>query len=64
MPECRNLTFLGRFRIEEDVLSADMFAFHTLSERLAGSVLEALGAGCPVITTKCAGIDTTDGAGG
>lgn len=59
-PECKNLKFLGvltKQQMQNEFLTADMFVFPTLSEGLAGVVLEAIAAGCPVITTCCAGID-------
>jgi glycosyltransferase involved in cell wall biosynthesis len=62
MSECRSLHFVGRLsrgRMEEEYLAADMFVLPTHSEGLAGAVLEAIAAGCPVITTKCAGIGIT-----
>jgi len=62
-PECRNLNFLGilsSHQMQEEFLTADMFVLPTHSEGLAGVVLEAMAAGCPVITTRRAGIDMTD----
>ncbi len=61
-PECRHLTFLGKLsweQMKDEYLAADMLAFPTYSEGLAGVVVEAIAAGCPVITTKCAGIEIT-----
>lgn len=60
MPRFKNITFLGKLdrkKMEEQFLSADAFVFPTLSEGMSGVVLEAIAAGCPVITTKAAGID-------
>ena len=59
-PECRTLNFLGKLsweRMKEEYLAADVFVLPTYSEGLAGVVVEALAAGCPVITTRCAGIE-------
>ena len=64
----KKLNFLGKLdkkRMQEEFLSADAFIFPTLSEGMAGVVLEAITAGCPVITTKAAGIDSiTSGVNG
>lgn len=59
-PECRHLHFLGKLsweQMKEEYLAADVFVLPTYSEGLAGVVVEALAAGCPVITTRCAGIE-------
>lgn len=58
-PECRNLNFLGnlpRGRMQEEFLSADMFVLPTHAEGLASVMIEAIVAGCPIITTKRAGV--------
>jgi glycosyltransferase involved in cell wall biosynthesis len=59
--ECfKNIVFLGKLntqQIQEEFLTADAFVFPALSEGMAGIVLEAVAAGCPIITTKAAGID-------
>lgn len=60
MEKFKNITFLGKIdkeQIQEEFLAADAFVFPTLSEGMAGVVIEAIAAGCPVITTKAAGID-------
>lgn len=65
--DCRSLHFLGRLswsQMRDEYLSADMFVLPTLSEGLAGVVLEAIAAGCPVITTRRAGIEITDSVNG
>jgi len=68
MPQFRNINFLGKMNkqeMQEEFLTADMFVFPTLSEGIAGVVIEAIAAGCPVITTRCAGIDAiTNGKSG
>ncbi len=56
----KNITFLGKLnkqQMQDEFLNADAFAFPTLSEGMSGVVLEAIAAGCPVITTKAVGID-------
>jgi len=63
MHKFRNINFLGKLdkqQMQEEFLSADMFVFPTLSEGMAGVVVEAIAAGCPVITTQCAGIDAIE----
>jgi glycosyltransferase involved in cell wall biosynthesis len=58
--EFMNLHFLGDLdsdQMRQEFLSADIFVFPTLSEGQAGVILQAIAAGCPVITTRCAGID-------
>ena len=58
-----NLKFLGKLnkeQMQKEFLSSDAFVFPTLSEGMAGVVIEAFAAGCPVITTRCAGIDAID----
>jgi len=60
MPRFKNSNFLGKLnkeQMQEEFMTADMFVFPTLSEGMAGVVIEALAAGCPIITTECAGID-------
>ena len=67
LPECRNLRFLGklvRSKMKEEFLLADVFVLPTHSEGLAGVLLEAVVAGCPVITTRCAGMDIKDSENG
>jgi glycosyltransferase involved in cell wall biosynthesis len=66
-PECRNLTFLGNLSgaaMQEEFLSADMFVLPTHAEGLASAVVEAIAAGCPVITTRRAGVSIHDGVDG
>jgi len=68
MERFKNITFLGKLNKEqmlEEYLSAEAFVLPTLSEGMSGVVIEAISGGCPVITTKAAGIDTiTDGVNG
>jgi glycosyltransferase involved in cell wall biosynthesis len=64
----KNLNFLGklnRIQMEEEFSTADMFVFPTLTEGMAGVVIEAITSGCPVITTRGAGVDALEyGKGG
>jgi len=67
LPECSALNFLGKLlhsQMQEEFLAADMFVLPTRSEGLAAVAVEAINAGCPVITTRCAGLDITDGVDG
>lgn len=67
MPQCKALHFLGRLskaQMQEEFLSADAFVFPTLTEGLAGVLVEAIACGCPVVTTRCGGLDITDGENG
>ncbi len=60
MARFRNLEFVGKLNYEEmksEFLNADCFVLPSFSEGMAGVVVEALAAGCPVITTKASGID-------
>ncbi len=56
----QGVTFLGKLNrqeMEHEMSKADAFVFPTISEGMAGVVIEALGMGCPVITTHAAGVD-------
>ena len=67
MPECRDLKFLGRLtrpQMCDEFLSADVFVLPTRTEGLASVVLEAISAGCPVITTRCSGMDIKESENG
>ena len=62
-----NIELLGqvsRFRLAKEFLTADVFAFPSLAEGSAGTALEALSAGLPVIATHSAGVDFDDGEAG
>jgi len=62
-----HLNLLGKLSWEQmkgEFLTADMFVLATHSEGLAAVVVEALAAGCPPITTRCAGVDITDAVNG
>ena len=63
LPTFHNFHFLGKLnavQMQEEFLSADVFVFPTLSEGMAGVVIEAMAAGCPVITTTAAGVDAIE----
>jgi glycosyltransferase involved in cell wall biosynthesis len=63
MPRFRNLNFLGnldRLAMEHEFCSADLFVLPTLTEGMASVVIEAIASGCPVITTRSAGIDAIE----
>lgn len=62
-PRFRNIHFLGKLtreQMEEEFAKADGFVFPTLSEGMAGVVVEAIALGCPVVTTRAAGVDAID----
>jgi len=66
-PHCRNLHFLGnltREQMQEEFLSADMFVLPTHAEGLASVIIEAITAGCPVVTTRRAGVAIEDSVNG
>ncbi len=66
-PQCRNLRFLGsltREQMQEEFLGADMFVLPTHAEGLASVLIEAIVAGCPIITTRCAGVAVRDSVDG
>ena len=63
MPCFRNVTFIGKLdekQMKREFLFADAFVFPTLSEGMSGVILEAIAAGCPVITTRFIGIDAIE----
>lgn len=56
----RDLNFmgvLGKDALMEEFKTAEAYAFPTLFEGFAGTVIEAASCGCPIITTECAGTD-------
>ena len=62
-----NIEILGhisRERLAHEMLIADVFAFPSLAEGSAGTALEALAAGLPLIATRSAGVDFADGEAG
>ena len=66
-PLCRDLHFLGRLTTEQmkqEFLTADVLALPTLSEGLAGVCTQAMAAGLPVVTTRCAGTTIQSGVDG
>jgi glycosyltransferase involved in cell wall biosynthesis len=57
-----NVTLLGqisRSDLEKQYLMADAYAFPSLAEGAAGSALEAMAAGLPLIATRSSGMDFT-----
>jgi glycosyltransferase involved in cell wall biosynthesis len=61
------LEFLGelnREQMAEEYRKADVFVLPTLAEGLAGVVVEALGTGVPVVTTRSAGVKIEPGENG
>ena len=62
-----NIELLGqisRERLAQEFLKADVFAFPSLAEGSAGTALEALAAGLPLVVTRSAGVDFADGEAG
>ena len=62
-----NIELLGqvsRERLAQEYLKADLFAFPSLAEGSAGTALEALAAGLPLVATRSAGVDFVDGEAG
>lgn len=65
--EGENIELLGqvsRERLAQEFLKADVFAFPSLAEGSAGTALEALAAGLPLVATRSAGVDFDDGEAG
>lgn len=64
---CQDLNFLGKLagdRMKAEYLAADVFVLPTLSEGFASACIEAMVAGVPVITTRCAGMMITSDVDG
>lgn len=62
----RNIHFIGalnRKQMAQEFSCADVFVFPTKSEGMAAVVIEAMSAGCPVITTPASGVDVLQTAG-
>lgn len=65
-PEFRNLRFLGKLdktAMQEEFAKADLFVLPTLTEGMASVLVEAITAGCPVLTTRGAGFDGLEESG-
>jgi|LakMenEpi03Aug12_release.lakeMendotaPanAssembly.Ray.scaffolds.fasta_scaffold27017_4 glycosyltransferase involved in cell wall biosynthesis len=63
MPIFKNLNFLGKLdsiQMKAEFSTADMFVFPTLTEGMASVVIEAITSGCPIITTRGAGVDALE----
>ena len=63
-PNVELLGQVSRERLAREFLAADVFAFPSLAEGSAGTALEALAAGLPLIATRSAGADFPDGEAG
>jgi glycosyltransferase involved in cell wall biosynthesis len=63
-PNIEILGHISRDRMRAEFLRADILAFPSLAEGSAGVVLEAISAGLPVVTTREAGVDFSDGESG
>lgn len=60
MPIFKSLNFLGKLdkeQMQKEYLLADCFVLPSIAEGMAGVAIEASAAGCPVIVTRCVGID-------
>lgn len=63
-PNIQLLGQLSRDDMKAEYLRADVMAFPSLAEGSAGTTLEALAAGVPLITTRSAGVDFVEGEAG
>ena len=63
-PNIELLGHVSRERMRQEFLRADVFAFPSLAEGSAGVVLEAMAAGVPIVATREAGVDFSDGESG
>ncbi len=58
--EMNHITFLGKLdkgQMRDEYINANCFLLPTLAEGMAAVVIEALSSGCPVVTTRAAGVD-------
>ena len=63
-PNIEVLGHVSRERMRAEFLRADILAFPSLAEGSAGVVLEAMSAGLPIVATREAGVDFSDGESG
>lgn len=62
-----NITILGHLdkaKMIDEFGRADVFLFPSVAEGAAGAVLEAMASGLPIVGTRAAGVDFTDGVSG
>lgn len=58
------LGHLGKAALMREFERADLFLFPSLAEGAAGTVLEAMASGLPIVATREGGVDFTDGTSG
>lgn len=63
-PNITVLGHLGKDALMREFARADLFLFPSLAEGSAGTVLEALASGLPIVATRESGVDFTDGESG
>ena len=63
-PNIDVLGHLGKADLLREFARADLFLFPSLAEGAAGTVLEAMASGLPIVATREGGVDFTDGTSG
>ena len=63
-PNIELLGHLGKTDLMREFARADLFLFPSLAEGAAGTVLEAMASGLPIVATREGGVDFTDGESG
>ena len=63
-PNIELLGHLGKAALMRELGRADLFLFPSLAEGAAGTVLEAMASGLPIVATREGGVDFTDGTSG
>ena len=63
-PNIELLGHLGNKALKAQLGRADIFLFPSLAEGAAGTVLEAMASGLPIVGTRAGGVDFTDGESG
>jgi glycosyltransferase involved in cell wall biosynthesis len=63
-PNIDLLGHLGKADLLREFARADLFLFPSLAEGAAGTVLEAMASGLPIVATREGGVDFTDGTSG